>query len=87
MPTSVRLDATTESIIRRLARRTGATKSEIIREAIGRLAEDASVPLKGRTVYDDIADLVGIARGGPGSRAGRSEEILRERFSRKGARR
>jgi len=37
MPTTVRLDAETLRLMQRLTRRTGRTKSEIIREAIRRL--------------------------------------------------
>jgi len=35
------------------------------------------------TVYDQIADIVGIARGGRRRYAGRSEEVLRALFARK----
>jgi hypothetical protein len=38
MPTSVRLDPKTERVVRSLARRTGRTKSQVIRDAIHRLA-------------------------------------------------
>ncbi len=34
MPTTVRLDPETESLIKRLAKKTGRTKSQIIRDAI-----------------------------------------------------
>ena len=39
MPLSVRLDADTESLIGRLARKRRQTKSEVIRDAIGVLAK------------------------------------------------
>jgi predicted DNA-binding protein len=38
MPTSVRLDARTEGLVRRLAKKAGRTKSQVIRDAIERLA-------------------------------------------------
>ncbi len=41
MPTSVRLDPKTESLVSRLARRRGQTKSEVIREALLALARSA----------------------------------------------
>lgn len=49
MPTSVRLDAKTESLVKRLARRKGQTKSEVIREALLAFArsEDNAKPQNG----------------------------------------
>ncbi len=37
MPTTVRLDPRTQALMQRLTKRTGRTKSEVIREAIRRL--------------------------------------------------
>lgn len=82
MPTSVRLDARTESILRRIARRTGHTRSEVIREAILRLAE-ATVPASSGTLYDRVKHLLGAAKGGPPDLGERSEEYLREMFARR----
>ena len=82
MPTSVRLDQRTEGIVRRIARRTGRTRSQVIREAILRLAEDAEPASRG-TVYDRIKDLLGVVRGGPADLGSRSEEYLREMFARR----
>ncbi len=82
MPTSVRLDSRTESMLRRIARRTGRTRSDVIREAILRLV-DQSQPAPGGTVYDRIRDLLGVARGGPADLGSRSEEYLREMFARR----
>jgi len=81
MPTSVRLDPETESMVRRLARKTGRTKSSIIREAILKMAEDAIRPTSGSTLYDKMADLLGVGHGGPTDLASRSEEILRSVFA------
>lgn len=65
MPTSVRLDAKTESLVKRLARRKGQTKSEVIREALLAFArsEDNAKPQK--TVYETLAHLIGCVKGGP----------------------
>lgn len=82
MPTSVRLDPKTETILRRMARRTGRTRSEVIREAILRLAESAELPSTG-TLYDRVKDLLGAAKGGPRDLGARSEEYLREMFARR----
>jgi len=81
MPTSVRLDPRTETVLRRIVRRTGRTRSEVIREAIHRFV-DQSEPTSGATVYDRIKDLLGVARGGPADLGSRSEEYLRGMFAR-----
>lgn len=87
MPTTVRLDPETESIVQRLARKTGRTKSSIIREAILRMSETDAAPKPGGSLYDQIADIVGVGHGGPSDLASRSEEILRDLFARRRARR
>lgn len=80
VPTSVRLDPKTEAVLRRLSEQTGRTKSAIIREAIERLDRELGGAGEPPTLYDQIGDLVGAARGGEPDLAARSEEILRERF-------
>ncbi len=87
MPTTIRLDPETESVVHRLARKTGRTKSSIIREAILRMAEQNTRPKPGSTLYDKMADLVGIGHGGPSDLASRSEEILRHLFAQRRGRR
>ena len=81
MPTSVRLNPKTESMLRRIARRTGRSKSQVIREALLRLTEQTSEPAAGRSLYHRIKDLVGVSSGGPPDLASRSEEYLRELFA------
>lgn len=84
MPTSVRLDPKTEGIVRRIARRTGRTKSEIIRDAILQLEDQAAQPAASdRTLYDRVKDLIGVAKGGPPDLGTRSEEYLRAIFARR----
>ena len=87
MPTSIRLDPETESVVRRLVRKTGRTKSSIIREAILKMAEDTIPPTSGSTLYDKMADLLGVGHGGPTDLASRSEEILRSVFAQRKRRR
>ncbi len=87
MPTSIRLDHETESALRRLARKTGRNKSFIIREAILRMAEADTRPNRQGTLYDRMADLVGVGHGGPTDLASRSEEILRSLFAQREERR
>ena len=87
MPTTVRLDPETERIVQRLARKTGRTKSSIIREAILRISETDAAPKPGGSLYDRIEDLIGVGHGGPSDLASRSEEILRDLFARRRTRR
>lgn len=87
VPTSIRLDQETESAVRRLARKSGRTKSSIIREAIARMAEEVTRLKPEGTLYDRMTDLVGIGHGGPHDLASRSEEVLRNLFSQRQRRR
>src|SRR5438128_1619464 len=59
MPTTVRLDPETLRLMRRLARRTGATKSEIIRDAIRRLGVAESANAEPRTAYEAMEHAIG----------------------------
>ncbi len=85
MPTSVRLDPKTEAVVRRLARQTSRTKSEVIREAIARMAEQTSGPPRRDSPYAAIEDLLGIASGGPRDVARRSDEAFRDMLGRRRA--
>lgn len=78
MPVSVRLDAGTEALIARLARRRGRTKSEVIREALMVLAREERRALASPTAYEAMAPALGCARGGPK----RLSERTGERFAR-----
>jgi Arc/MetJ-type ribon-helix-helix transcriptional regulator len=82
MPVSVRLDRETETLVRRISKDSRRSKSEVIRDAIRRMATEIPVASPD-TVYDQIADIVGIARGGRRRYAARSEEVLRTLFARK----
>jgi hypothetical protein len=67
MPTSVRLDAHTERLIRRLAKQRGQNKSALIRTAIECLAREApgAKPRAGcPTTYDRLVSIIGIADSG-----------------------
>jgi predicted DNA-binding protein len=77
MPTSVRLDPKTESLISRLARRTGRTKSQVIRDAIARLAEAERDGTAVQTPYESMKHLIGVARGGPRDLSERTGEKFR----------
>src|SRR5213593_945889 len=63
MPTSVRLGPKTESLVNRLARRRGQTKSGVIREAPLALFEEQAKPQK--TAYEAVGHLIGCVKDGP----------------------
>ena len=64
MPTSVRLDAKTESLLRRLARQKRLTQSAVIREAVLYFArKEAARPRK--TPFEAAAHLIGSIKGLP----------------------
>ena len=65
MPVSVRLDSKTESLIGRLARKRGQSKSEVIRDAIGVLANQEEKGPEKKRPYDLVAHLIGCVKGGP----------------------
>lgn len=64
MPTTVRLDPETESLIKRLAKKTGRTKSQVIRDAIRTLAESEDSGKVTGGPYEAFSHLIGCASGG-----------------------
>lgn len=58
---TVRLDVPTETALKRLAARRGQTQSEVIRDAILRLAEEEAEPL---SAYDQLRPFIGIIDSG-----------------------
>jgi Arc/MetJ-type ribon-helix-helix transcriptional regulator len=58
---TVRLDIKTETALKRLALRRGQTRSEVIREAINRLAAEEEAP---RSAYQRLQPFVGIVDSG-----------------------
>lgn len=83
MPTSVRLDPETEALLRRLARSSGRTKSEVIREALHRMAGANAEAAEPESVYHAIEDLVGIADNGPEDLAEQHKKRFREKLGRR----
>jgi len=65
MPTSVRLDPKTERVVRSLTRRTGQTRSQVIRDAIHCLAAAESETRHGQMAFEMWQDAIGCAEGGP----------------------
>jgi ribbon-helix-helix CopG family protein len=77
MVISVRLDAKTEQLVNRLAKKRGRGKSELLREAIQLLARYEQGALDGESPFDAISDLVGCASGGPRNASVRTGERFR----------
>lgn len=77
MPTSVRLDRKTESLVARLARRTGRTKSQVIRDAIAKFAEMENGSTAAGTPYEAMKHLIGIADSGGARLSERTGEKFR----------
>lgn len=78
MPTSVRLDRQTETLIGRLAKQRHRTKSEIIREAISILAQRESPNGKALTPFESMEPLLGCAKGGGKDLSEHTGERFRE---------
>ena len=77
---TVRLDVFTEAALKRLAARRGQTKSEVLRDAITRLAEEEGGPA---SAYHRLQPFIGIADSGgrqlSTATGRRLREILEER--------
>lgn len=83
MPTSVRLDSATEALLRRLARTSGRTKSDILREALVRLSDQHDTSSQTNRPYTLIVDLIGIAEGGPPDTARHHKQAFRDALSKR----
>lgn len=62
MPFSFRLDPVTAATIRRLSKRTGKSRSDVVREAVIRYGEDEApeTPVKIGSALDDFRAFAGI---------------------------
>ena len=71
MPTSVRLDSKTNSLVNRLSRKKGQTKAQVIREAVVALARSEALACSEgeakphKTLYEALGPLVGRVKGLP----------------------
>ena len=86
MPITVRLDAKTEALLIRLVKRTGRTKSQVIRDAIHAYAKSGNRNEAAKGPYEAIKHLIGIASGGPPDLSERTGEKFRELLLKKRAR-
>ena len=84
MALSVRLDPGTERLVERLARRRGQTKSEVIRDALGMLAEEEKGTNGEERPYDRVSHLIGCVRGGPPDLSVRTGEKFGKLVSERG---
>lgn len=82
--TTVRLDTATEATLKRLARQRGQTKSDVIRDAIARLADDEPGPT---TAYDRLQAYAGIVDSGGRQLSTDTGHRLRELLEERRARR
>ena len=78
MPTTVRLDPQTESLVMRLARKKGLTKSQVIRDAIHRLADAEGGAKPAETMADAIAHLIGCGDSGGARLSERTGDKFRD---------
>lgn len=83
MTLSVRLDAKTERLVENLAKKRGKTKSEVIRDALGVLAEHEKGMDGKKRPYDLIAHLIGCVDSGEANLSDKTGEkfakLLREK--------
>jgi Arc/MetJ-type ribon-helix-helix transcriptional regulator len=82
---TVRLDIKTETALKRLSVRRGQTRSEVIREAITRLADEEAEP---RSAYQRLEAFIGTVDSGGrqlSTETGkRLSELLKERSGARG---
>jgi Arc/MetJ-type ribon-helix-helix transcriptional regulator len=88
MALSVRLDPRTERLVEQLARKRRQTKSEVIRDALGLLAERENGTAKKKRPYDLVAHVIGSVRWGPPDLSVRTVEkfarLLRDKRKKRG---
>ena len=81
MPLTVRVDVKTERLLQRLARKRRLTKSEVIRDAIGRLARQVEAQEATGRPYEKIQDLIGTGRGVSPHLSERTAQLFRRLLS------
>lgn len=72
---TVRLDVKTEAALKRLTLKRGQTRSEVVRDAVARLAEEKGEPT---SAYDRLQPFIGVADSGGRQLSERTGERLRE---------
>lgn len=83
MALSVRLDAKTERLVENLAKKRGQTKSEVIRDALGVLAQREAGGNGKKRPYEFVSHLIGCVRGGPPDHSAHTGKKLTEHLMRR----
>ena len=83
---SVRLDPETESLLDRLVRSRRTTRSDVLREALRRLAETEDLAAETGGPFATIEDLIGVADDGPEDLAENHKDRFRELLASKARR-
>lgn len=65
MATSVRMDLQTERLLDQLARESGLSKSQVVRDAVRLAARQARPSGRAPRPYDAFRGILGSVRGGP----------------------
>jgi hypothetical protein len=84
MPTTVRLDRNTETLMNRLARRTGRSKSQVIRDAIAQLADTEGAAAVPTSAYEAMEHALGCWDSGGARLSERTGERFRALLQRRG---
>jgi Arc/MetJ-type ribon-helix-helix transcriptional regulator len=80
MRVTARLDVRTDAALKRLSARRGQSKSEVIRDAIARLAEEEE---QRPSAYDRFQPFIGIVEGGDPKLSENTGKRLRELLEQK----
>jgi predicted DNA-binding protein len=83
LPTTVRLDARTEAALARLAKKTGRTKSQVIRDAIERMAHSDALVREPESAYEAMQHVVGCADSGGAQRSDDTGRKFRDLLTRR----
>jgi len=82
---TIRIDASTQRAIERLAKKNRMSKSAVVRKALQRFASEP-LPTKQASVYASVADLIGSYHSGDGGLSVRTGSRLREALKKRHAR-
>lgn len=66
MPLSIRLDPNTRAALERVAKATGRSRSDIVREALSQHLKQLEVETPKRSAYDRLAKCIGAVDSGHG---------------------
>lgn len=78
MVISVRLDEEERRLVSRLARSLKKSRSDVIRAALGALAEREHLAGKPSSPYERVAHLIGCVKGGPADLSERTGDRFRK---------